>query len=406
MNAPHNAQHDAQEGNGDRLVSLDVVRGIAVLGILAANIIGMGQPMVAYGWPDAFLVPPGPFSDWLWGLQLVFVDGKFRGLFTLLFGAGLVLFQRGAERRAPGSGLLAKRLGWLALFGFLHWALLWRGDILLTYAVAGFIALPFLAWPAQKQFALGLAAYLVGALMLLALALGMLAFDPAGWGAIAALDIADGEREAAIMASGGYAGWIAHSFGHHLEDLWLSVAWALFETLPLMLIGMSLVSAGLFDGGLEPGRQLRWGLGLWLVGTAATVVIAITAMRGGIAYQDSIATPSWNAFPALASSLGLMALLSLWGREATGWLAHRITDTGRCAFTNYIGASALALMVFSGWGLGLFGQLARIELYGVMLVFWAIMLAWPGWWLQRFRYGPLEWLWRCLTYGQRLPLRR
>ena len=103
--------------------------------------------------------------------------------------------------------------------------------------------------------------------------------------------------------------------------------------------------------------------------------------------------------------LGLMALLASWGRVATGWLARRLGAAGRCAFTNYIGCSALALVVFSGWGLGLFGKLGRLELYGVMLAFWAIMLAWPVWWLARFRHGPLEWAWRCLTYGRWLPLR-
>jgi uncharacterized protein len=179
----------------------------------------------------------------------------------------------------------------------------------------------------------------------------------------------------------------------------------LFETLPLLLIGMSLVSAGVFDGRADPRRQRRWGVALWIAGTAATAAIAGSAMRGGIAYQEGLVDPAWTAFPALASSLGLMALLASWGRVATGWLARRLGAAGRCAFTNYIGCSALALVVFSGWGLGLFGKLGRLELYGVMLAFWAIMLAWPVWWLARFRHGPLEWAWRCLTYGRWLPLR-
>ena len=396
-------RHDA---NASRLVSLDVVRGMAVLGILAANIVGMGQPMVAYGWPSGFLNDPGPLSDWLWGMQLVFVDGKFRGLFTLLFGAGMMLFQRRAEERGLGQGLLVRRLAWLALFGLVHWALLWRGDILLTYAVAGLVALPFLAWPAHKQFALGLAGYLVGAATLLGALAAMVAVDPAGWREIAAEEMADGRMEGVVKATGGYDGWLAHNFGAHLEELPAGVLWALFETLPLLLIGMSLVAAGVFDGRAALRRQLRWGLGLWIAGTVATAMIAGSVIRGGIGYEDSLIAPAWVAFPALASALGLLALLSLWGQRATGWLARRLADAGRCAFTNYIGCSALALVVFSGWGLGLFGKLGRLELYGVMLLFWAVMLAWPGWWLARFRHGPLEWAWRCLTYGTLLPFRR
>ncbi len=399
--AGHHERHDAKR---ERLPALDVVRGVAVLGILAANIVGMGQPMVAYAWPAGFLTPPGPLGNWLWGMQLVFVDGKFRGLFTLLFGAGMVLFQQRAELRPGGQGLLARRLAWLALFGLAHWALLWRGDILLTYAVAGLVALPFLAWPAHKQFTVGLAGYLVGAATLLAMTTAIVAIDPAGWAEIAAEELADGRQEGAIMA-GGYGGWIAHSLGAHLEDLPAGVLWALFETLPLLLIGMSLVTAGIFDGRVDPRRQLRWGLALWIGGTTGTAAIAGWAMRGGIVYQDSLVAPAWTAFPALASSLGLIALLALWGQRAPRWLARRLGDAGRCAFTNYIGCSALALLVFSGWGLGLFGKLGRPELYGVMLAFWAVMLAWPLLWLARFRHGPLEWLWRCLTYGRLLPLR-
>lgn len=405
MQTPASARFPKRhDGARARLVALDVVRGVAVLAILAANIIGMGQPMAAYGWPGGFLSPPGPLADWLWGMQLVFVDGKFRGVFTLLFGAGMVLLQRQAQLRGQGN-LLARRLVWLALFGLAHWTLLWRGDILLAYALAGLVALPFIAWPPRKRFALGLAAYLAGAVMLLAIVTVLTSIDPAGWRELAAEDAMDGATEAAVMASGDYAAWVAHSLRDHLIDLPVGVLWATFETLPLMLIGMSLVSAGIFDGRADPRRQLRWGFALWLAGTAATAMTAGSALRGGISYADSFEAPAWAALPAIASSLGLMALLALWGRTASGWMARRLGLAGRCAFTNYIGTSALALLVFSGWGLGLFGKLGRLELYALLPLFWAVMLAWPVWWLARFRHGPLEWAWRCLTYWRRLPLR-
>lgn len=392
-----------QTDESARLVALDVVRGVAVLGILAANIIGMGQPMAAYGWPGGFLVPTGPADEWLWGAQLVLVDGKFRGLFTLLFGAGMVLFERRAAARGQAGGLLARRLGWLALFGLAHWALLWRGDILLTYAVAGLTVLPFLAWPAHKQLALGLAGYLVGTAMILAVTVALTLVDPTGLAEIAAGDRADGLAEAALMLGGNHGAVVGHAVGAHLNDLVASVLWALFETVPLLLIGMSLVRFGLFDGSADRERQRRWGWALWVAGTAATSVLAARALDGGLSYADSLIAAAWAPFPALAATLGLIALLALWGQSADGWLAHRLADAGRCAFSNYIGSSALALAVFSGWGLGLFGKYGRLELYGVMFVFWALMLAWPGWWLARFRHGPLEWLWRCLTYGRRLP---
>ncbi len=403
-----------------RLPALDVVRGGAMLGILAANIVAFGQPMVAYGWPGGFLVSPGPLGDWLWGGQLVLVDGKFRGLFTLLFGAGMVLFLAGAQRRGRGHGLLAWRLGWLGLFGFLHWALLWRGDILMTYAVAGLVLLPFAGWHWTRQLALGLAGYVAGAIAsfassvpLAAIARGSyppgstLAAYQAALAEAHGAAIADARVETALIRAGDQAGMVHHALSTHLRELPVDMLPTLFETVPLMLIGMAAMGMGLFEGRLPARRQARWGWWLWLGGTAASLPIAAWAMGRGIDYWGAFAALNGLLpLPQLASALGLLCLLALWGRRARGPLARLLGDAGRCAFSNYIGTSALALAVFGGWGLDLFGRLGRLELYGVMAVFWLLMLAWPAWWLRRFRHGPLEWAWRCLTYGQRMPLRR
>ena len=410
--------------NRDRIASLDVVRGVAVLGILAANIIAFGQPMTAYTWPGAFLVPPGPLGDWLWGVQFVLVDGKFRGMFTLLFGAGMVLFYRRALAKECSNrsarGLLARRLAWLGLFGFLHWALLWRGDILLSYALAGLAVLWFVEWDWTKQLTLGLIAYAAGALDSYAASVPAAAAAQGRFAAgshMASLraelleaeaeHLADGKAESTLIAAGDYGGMVAHTLREHLASLPGGIATVLLEAGPLMLIGMGLLGAGLFNGGIAPRRQRRWGWALWLLGTLATIPIAWRTMARGITYWDSFAASTgWSVLPHLFASVGLIALLALWGRTAHSAFAIRLAAAGRCAFTNYIGTSALALAIFSGSGLGLFGKLGRLELYGVMLVFWLIMLAWPKWWLTRFRHGPLEWLWRCLTYWRALPLRR
>jgi uncharacterized protein len=114
-----------------------------------------------------------------------------------------------------------------------------------------------------------------------------------------------------------------------------------------------------------------------------------------------------SPLPRLAAILGLLALLSLWApRAATTWLGERLVAAGRVAFSNYIGTSMVMAPIFYGWGLGLFGQFGRVELFGFVLFGWALMLAWSKPWLERYRYGPLEWLWRCLTYWRLFPLRR
>lgn len=404
---------------GERLASLDYVRGVGVLGIVIANIVAMGQPMIAYGWPGGFIGGAGLISEWLWGAQLVLVDGKFRGLFTLLFGAGMVLFYRRAVAKGRGRGLLARRLAWLGLFGFLHWALLWRGDILMTYALAGFIALCFVDWDWHKQLVLGLIGYVIGAIMAFASSTPMAAtaqgrFPPgSGMAAIQrelrateAADVADAGVDSALAISGDYPDAVRHSLAHHLAEL-PGILWlGLFETIPLLLIGMALLGAGVFEGRVDRAR-LRLGWALWSAGTLLTLPIAWWTISRGITYWDSFAALyGLLPLPQLLSSLGLILLLIYVGSARGGWLARRLGDAGRCAFSNYVGTSALALVVFSGWGLGLFGQLDRLELYGVAAAFWLVMLAWPGWWLARFRFGPLEWLWRCLTYGRSVPLVR
>lgn len=395
-----------------RLPALDVVRGVAVLGIVIANIPGLGQPLVAAVWPGAFLSPPGPFAEWLWGAQLVLVDGKMRGLFTLLFGAGMVLFLRGAEAREAGSGpgLLARRLGWLALFGLLHWALLWRGDILLPYAVAGLLMLGFAGWSWRRQLALGLAGYTAGALVnfvaLVPLATGVLR-PPSDLDGGEAAMLVEARREAALIAGGDYAGSVRYALEEQLPTLPLDLAFGLLETAPLMLIGMGLIGAGLFDGRIGARRQVRAGAWLWLAGALASVPVAMWAIERGIGYWVSFAAiMGWLPLTQLAGALGLAAMLAVWGARPGGALKNRLAEAGRCAFTNYIATSALALALFSGWGLGLYGKLSRIELYALVPLFWLAMLAWPRWWLARFRHGPLEWAWRSLTYWRVVPFRR
>ena len=124
----------AASGSGNRIASLDFIRGLAVMRILWANIVAFGQPFSAYLYPDAFLTPHGEVSDWMWIVQFILIDGKMRGLFTLLFGAGLYLFMEKAWERGASRWLQARRLFWLALFGAVHFFLIWRGDILMMYS--------------------------------------------------------------------------------------------------------------------------------------------------------------------------------------------------------------------------------------------------------------------------------
>jgi uncharacterized protein len=144
-----------------------------------------------------------------------------------------------------------------------------------------------------------------------------------------------------------------------------------------------------------------------IAGGLAHLALGLVVQAGGFSYYGTLAAMmGWSPLPRLWMVLGLAALLVAYAPGATGWLAERVRAAGRAAFTNYLGTSVVMMFVFHGWALGLFGQLNRPQLYLVMLLAWAAMLAWSKPWLDRYRYGPLEWLWRCLTYRRLFALRR
>ncbi|MXP31509.1 DUF418 domain-containing protein [Erythrobacter jejuensis] len=391
------------------------------MGILAANIVAFGQPFSAYMYPDAFTVPHSATEDWLWVGQFVLIDSKMRGLFSLLFGAGMMLFMEKAWARGATRWLQARRLFWLGLFGLIHYFLIWRGDILFSYACCGMLALLFLKVSAKWQLRLGILGYLLGAVMYGSM-MGFLYMasetdaarsDPQMAEMVTQLEtdkqdqLADGVIQTELISSGDYPGWVNHMWVEHASDLGFFIFLWLFETLPLMLMGMALYRMGLFSGGFDPTKQRMWGWAGVLSGGALSLWLALWIKGEGLTfYGTQSAMVGFSFLPRVFMILGLAALLALYGPKAVGWLGERISYAGRAAFTNYLGTSIVMLFVFHGWALGLFGKLGRIELYGVMLLAWALMLLWSKPWLERFRYGPLEYLWRCLTYMRVFPLRK
>lgn len=404
----------------ERLGSLDFIRGFAVLGILAANIVAFGQPWSAYAWPDGFLSGHDQTADWLWVAQFVLIDGKMRGLFTVLFGAGMALFMEKAWERGASRSLLARRLVFLLLFGLVHFFLIWRGDILVLYSIAGFATMGFLRWEPRQLLTLGLIGYVMGALFF-TLAIGSAYFiaDTAmGEGvameqARAAIDegkqasIADDRIEIPIMTEGNYADFVLHNLVEHAGDPINAIFLMIFETAPLILIGMAFYRFGWFGSGGATGKRTAWGWVMLLVGAGLSLAMALWVKAGGFTYWGTMAAMMpFSMLPRLLMTLGLALLLALYGNRASGWLAERLSAAGRAAFTNYLGTSVFMMLIFHPWAGGLWGELTRPELYLVVALGWAVMLAWSKPWLARYRYGPLEWLWRCLTYGRLFPLRR
>lgn len=414
------ATPDQPVRGAERIASLDFIRGIAVLGILFANITAFGHPMLAYFWPDA-LPSGGSVSDRaVWLFQFVFVDGKFRGLFTILFGAGMYLFMERVWARSGTSWLQARRLFWMMLFGLAHFFLLFIGDILFLYSVTGFVVLAMLRWSAKVQLWTGLLWYLAGSIAF-AGALGTQAALEARpeareqmaevWTQVEQAwqgQIDKAAAETQVVRHGGYGDVVAYRVSEQSGQLAKYAYIAAFETIPLMLLGMALYRFGFFSGGLDRRKMLRWGWAGLGIGALASLVMGWWVLaRDFPPFLTQFVFNGLAAFPRLPMILGAAALLAWWAPAAAkGWLGGRLVAAGRMAFSNYIGTSLLMLFVFQGWAGGLYGQLDRLGLLVVVVLAWVAMLAWSRPWLARFRYGPLEWLWRCLTYGKVFAFRR
>ncbi|WP_337660895.1 DUF418 domain-containing protein [Erythrobacter sp. Alg231-14] len=410
----------APVGVADRIESLDFIRGIAVMGILVANIVAFGQPFSAYMYPEAFLTEHGEVSEWLAVAQYVLIDTKMRGLFTLLFGAGLYLFMERAWARGQTRWLQVWRLAVLLLFGAIHFYLIWIGDILMYYALIGFAVVPMLRLSAKTQMGIGLTGYLAGAIFFgAAMTVPYLvaetdlgentAFAEAATSMETAktMAFANDRIETQLIQSGDWVGLVSHRVVQNGLDPIGNVLFFGFETLPFMLIGIALYRTGFFSGAIERSTLLKWG---WIgvsVGGAMSLAIGVWLKSEGFSYYGTLAAfMGWSPIPQFFMVLGIAALLVAYSPGWTGWLADRVRAAGRAAFTNYLGTSLVMIFVFQGWGLGLFGELNRPQLYGVTFLTCALMLTWSKPWLDRFRYGPLEWLWRCLTYRKMFPLKR
>ncbi|RPF71954.1 DUF418 domain-containing protein [Aurantiacibacter spongiae] len=392
---------------------------MAILGILVANITAFSHNQLAYYWPPALPGGATAGDDWIWVVQFTLIDGKMRGIFAILFGAGLVLFARKAGEIEVATQLQARRLFWLALFGFAHFALLFGGDILFTYAIAGMFALLALPYGARGLFVTGVLWAAVAALLragdfapyaIMELQ-AMAGHAPDQYPALEAYwqgRVADIMNDARVLASGSYLDVVAQRISTGADEAGLAVRLNFYETIPQMLIGMGLFKAGLFT---DPALRRRWRGWAWggaIIGAALLLATAITLMRMGFPpYLTQFAYFALALLFNLPLLLGGILLLTQWAdRSDATWLGERLRLAGRMAFTNYILTSFVMMLIFQGWAGGLFGTLHRIELLPVVALGWAIMLTVSRFWLSRFRYGPLEWLWRCLTYWRIFDIRR
>ncbi|MFY8049311.1 MAG: DUF418 domain-containing protein, partial [Erythrobacter sp.] len=326
----------------ERIDTLDFIRGLAVMGILAANIVAFGQPFDAYMYPAAFKVDAGDPGGWMWIVQFILIDGKMRGLFTLLFGAGMYLFMEKAWARGATRKLQAWRLAILMAFGMIHFFFIWPGDILFYYALFGFIALPCLKWSVKTQLRVGLAGYMLGVLLYAGLTMPWLIVDTAFGESspemlaqrkemIAEIDqtLAHSDVPNNAIASGDYATLVMHRLTEQWNEPLLNALLFGFETLPLMLIGVALYRMGFFSGAFDRAKLLRWGWIGVIAGGLVHLAIGLVVQAGGFTYYGTLAAfVAWSPLPRLWMVLGMAALLLAYAPSATSWLAERVRAAG------------------------------------------------------------------------------
>ena len=391
-----------------RIQTLDVLRGVAVLGILAVNAAAFALPMDAAMAPEQSpfpLVGASALARWL---VEVFFHQKFVTLFSMLFGVSIFLV--GGERGDEARGrVLRRRLLWLGLFGLIHGLTFWYGDILLLYAWSGLFVMLMRSMSARSLILFGAAATLALA-TLQAATMWMTVNGPALLvDALSdeSLRLAEGAVAASIAAyrSGWPAGLIENlkSWGF-LQSA--SLFGYVFATVPLMMLGMGLFKAGFFHGRL-PARLY---LTLIAAGGVVLALLGLLEWREIMAGPGVQATHGWSevvaAYPVfitLAYASGLILLTS----HGVGWVRRIFAPVGQMAFTNYLSQTLIMTTLFyMPWGPRLMGQIDYPGQWAVVVAVWALQLIWSPLWLSRFRMGPLEWLWRRLSYGHDLTLRR
>lgn len=400
----------------ERIELLDVLRGLALLGIFLMNVEYFSDSLLDVG---SGIGAGLTGADWLAdAFVYVFVRGKFWTLFSLLFGMGFaVMLARAQAAGRPFAALYVRRTSGLLLIGLAHALLVWSGDILVSYALAAFaMLLLFRDTPPSRCLKWGVVLYgLVVALMLLG-ALGLYAASLAPDAAAATAD-ADAIAEVAAMRAAELAAYTTGTYAQATAYRWEFFLASASNNIVLvpMVVGMFLLGAWLVRGGAmaDPASHRRLFARLAWWGTGTGLVITLASVRIDPALAIDAATPSGAQMLAMAlhmlgaplMALGYIGLVVLAWQRGARWLAT-LAPAGRMALTHYLLQSVVGTLLFYGYGLGLWGGIGRAGQTLLVFAVFALQVAASHWWLARYRFGPMEWLWRAFTYWQWPAMRR
>jgi uncharacterized protein len=408
---PSRGRLEAPVRPGQRILTIDILRGFAILGILLVNtalftrsVLNMAMRLT----PPA--TPLDQVADWL---IKFFAEGKFYSIFSFLFGLGMAIqFARAEEHNARFGPFWIRRMLVLLLFGLIHAFLIWPGDILILYSVLG-IALLLWRKARPRTLLVWVVVFLVVPVLIYAALWGLTALGTMSVGEAEMARLVD-EQVAGYRALGAQADHIyaAGSFpevtAQRARDMvFMFSVWPFmaFNVLAMMLLGLFAGRCGIFEdipGHLPLIRKVwLWGLIVGLIGNGIYVIFGQQSNRAMPSLANMLSTTG-QTFGAPALALFYMATLTLLAERAV-WRARLapLANTGRMALSNYLLQSLVCTLLFYGYGFALYGRIGTAGGIVLTAAIFALQVVFSTWWLGRFRFGPMEWLWRTLTYGKR-----
>jgi uncharacterized protein len=395
-----------------RLLSIDALRGLAILGILAMNIQDFSQVTAAYSNPLLTGTLTGA-DFWIWLISRELFDQKMMGIFSILYGAGIVLLCSNVESRGVRpAGVFIRRSLWLMVFGVLHAYLIWSGDILFSYGVCGLLVLPLRKWPSKRLLVVGFLTLGMSTVLFFSYLRAIESWPPD--------KVHEVEKQLWRPTQGELAAEIAAYRGSWRQQMAVRVPDAellegqgmVFLTIwragGLMLIGMALYKFGLLTGGLSVAQYRSTGIAAFVIG-AGVIAYGVSrnfAHHWTMQYAFFVGS-QYNYWGSLAVIWAWICLIQIICKlTSLKPVATALALTGRMAFTNYILETLICTTIFYGHGLGMFGRCNRVQGMAIVFGVWIFLLVFSRIWLRYHYSGPLEWLWRTLTYRRIQPFRR
>ena len=424
----------------DRIKSIDSIRGVSLLGILLMNIPGFG-----IGWDFWYNITHGPKAGadyYTFAAIFVFFEGTMRGLFSMLFGAGMVLFMLN-KKEVPGGTTVAeyyyRRLMWLVFFGVINaFVILWQGDILFFYGLTGMVLFAFRKLNPKWLLVLALASMTINIVK-----------DHWRWTEFRekrkdyneAMAAKKEKKKLSAEQQAAITGWTeieknqkpdttvtnrhvgkmrsdyATIFTYFIPQNSGGEAWYMYhgiwDSLVMMLMGMALFKWGFFSNKLSTSTYTIWlligyGIGIplgWILFDKG--LMDFSSNMGAYVDQFRVSHSSFGEFRRVLLTIGHASLVMLLFRSGlVPWLMKALANVGQMAFTNYLMQSIICTFFFFGYGLGYYDKLRFHQLYYVVFAVWIFQIIFSAIWLSYFRFGPFEWLWRSLTYWKKQPMKK